>query len=212
MLCIKNMKCKKTKKSIHELRALLIIWDECLHVPLKNLNEVSKQFMNAFHNAFNHELKFELPIVHVSTPSIMFPKLNKFEHDGRFIDYKDNNKDLALIKYCSSGIADDKGHFYHAILDAYKSAIINGMKFPAHSLEKWGVIFITKDEAYGMDNAKKWLQETDKSQCLVATLHVPNEYAVTQHKNKFAGELLAVDLRKRFKDSTETGWLVDIAS
>ena len=34
------MKRKNTKKRTHELRALLIIWDECLHVPLKNLNEV----------------------------------------------------------------------------------------------------------------------------------------------------------------------------
>ena len=206
------MKRKNTKKRIHELRALLIIWDECLHVPLKNLNEVSKQFMNAFNNAFNQKIMFELPIVHISTPSKMFPELNKFEHDGRFIDYKGDNKDLALIKYCSSGVTDEEGQFYHVILDAFKSATINGIDFPINSIEHWGVIFITKDEAYGMDYAKKWLQETNKSQCLVAPLHVPNNYAVAQHKNKFAGELLAVDLRKRFKGNTDKGWLIDISN
>lgn len=205
-----DMVNKNMDKKTIELKAILIIWDECLHLPQKKLKEESKQFQKFFKKAFNHKFDFELPFVHISTPSIMFSDLISFEHEGELIEYKGKNKDLALIKYCSSGITDQTGLTRHVIVDAQNKSLEEKSCFPVAPLENWAVLFITSDNGSGMNKATKYLSESKQSLCIVTPMLIPPQYSVARHKSKYAGEFLAVDLRQRFKGCTDEGWLIDL--
>ena len=197
------------RNKLTEFKAILILFDECLHVPERKLTDVSKEFLKYFENAFNKKTVCTIKILQVSTKSIILTNATHFQHDGNFVEHKGHFKDLALIKYCSSGFIDQNNQHHHVILDTYKTSNDLGLDIPDIPLQYWAVVFVTNDKGIGMKKATDWLRELKHSMCWATPLYVPDKYATAEHKNKYAGEKLAVDLRQRFVTSSGNGWFFD---
>lgn len=206
------MPSKNSIDNKYELKVVLVVWDECLHMPLKKLEESTNQFKKSFFNAFKHEPEFALPFIHLSTSSIMFPSLSFFKHDSKYVEYKGVNKDLAIVKYCSGGLEDMTGKKHHIISDTLNNPDFDEKKLweniPAPV--NWAIFFITSDKGRGMQSALKALPQ-NKSICFFAHLEIPQEYSTSQHKNKFAGDRAGVSFNSVYNGSTESSWLIELA-
>jgi roadblock/LC7 domain-containing protein len=181
-------------------------------VPERKLDIASKQFLKFFQNAFNKETPYSIPIIQASTTSIMLPYLTHFQHDGKLIEYKGIQKDLALIKYCSSGFIDQNNMYHHVISDVYNKIRLTERKIPNIPFKYWAVVFVTNDKALGMKQATSWLEKLKGNKCTSSIFLLPDEYSTVHNKHKSAGELLAVDLKKRFVKATKKGWFFDFTN
>ncbi|MBX7151414.1 hypothetical protein K1X84_07225 [bacterium] len=166
----------------NDLLRILVYWDEC--------ERPSKQTIDNYADIFKKSVKTILPLppdfVIEFMISLRVQKFKKFLHEGEFIEYSGDNKDLAIIKYCTVGVVDPLGNYYHILRD-YRYQLFSQYNRLMVPFERSILVaFITSDHQIGMTNALKWYEEQVKDRMRVDykffVLRVPKLPELTAHE------------------------------
>lgn len=142
-----------------KIRHILIIWDECEHLSRKKVNEIGSVFFKHYVAAFPHGAKTpESPMIIPTSSPILKDEIDFFYHEGEFIPYTGENKDLALVKYCSTGFLDDKGIF-RFFPDHIRDMRHQRGDPPMLANSSVLTVFITSDWAQGMTNSLSYVHD-----------------------------------------------------
>jgi hypothetical protein len=195
-----------------EIRAILIFFDECLHLVDRKRDEIGRQLIKHFCNILSNKIDTQIPIVIPSTKSPIF-NLEEFFHENNKIAYKDQNKDLAILQYCSTGLKINEDESTIHVLDEVRNHPFSKQPISSIPNEYWAVVFATKDKSRGDPGMKKaldWVSQSNSRSNFVC-IEVPEEYGNNKHKGKYIAEILAVDISNRFIRAEKGKWFIDIS-
>ena len=193
------------EKLIHHI---IVMWDESEHVSPKRSKELSNKFFRAYLSEFPEGIETEESPMVIATRSPMFSqkKLTKFLHKGEFIPYEKENKVLAIVKYCSTGIVDQVDRF-RFILDDLRTKRHDNGDPPLLADSACIVVFITNDWAKGMDKAIRTIYEENlELRTNIANIKVEKR---GNDRMEVAGILLGRELKKRFLKVVNKALLLD---
>lgn len=194
------------EKLIHHI---VVYWDESEHVSPKRSEELSNKFWKGYLSAFPEGIKTEESPTVIATKSKMFTKkkLTHFLHKDVFIPYEKENKDLAIVKYGSTGLVDQKERF-RFILDDLRSMRHKNGDPPLLANDTCFVVFFTSDWGIGMEKALRTLyEEKFEFRTNIASVRVEKRGG---DRMEFAGVLLGQELKKRFLKIENKALLIDL--
>ncbi|PKN86882.1 MAG: hypothetical protein CVU51_06490 [Deltaproteobacteria bacterium HGW-Deltaproteobacteria-1] len=192
-------------KAIHHI---VLLWDESEHVSPKSSKELSSKFWRAYLYAFPEgKESFESPSI-ITTGSPMFAsrKLTHFEHKGEFLPYEKKNKDLAIVKYASTGLVDQNNR-YRFILDDLRYLRKKNGHPPILSYDACLVLFITSDKGNGMTEA---LRTTIDYSHELRTNFAAVQIEKGDERMERAGIIVGQELKSRFVKAMGGALLLDI--
>ncbi len=173
-----------------------MLWDESEHVSPKNSKALSSKFWRAYLYAFPEGIEsYESPSI-MTTRSPMFArrKLTHFEHKGQFLKYEKKNKDLAIVKYASTGLVDQNNR-YRFLLDDLRSLRKKNGHPPILSDDACLVLFITSDNGNGMTEA---LRTTIDDSHELRTNFSAIQMEKGAERMERAGIIVGQELKKRY--------------
>lgn len=193
------------------IKHIVAIWDECDHVSKKHSARLSEIFWKGYLSVFPDGAgTSESPMVLV-TDSQMFAmtKVSKFFHNGEYLEYKGKNKDLAILKYCSSGFIDQNEQ-HHFVLDDLRALRFRKGDPPMHANESIMVVFYTSDKAQGMQGAAGAATSsgTRGNFAIIFTDKINSKGDKRMHH---AGAVLGQVLKNRFIEIKDGGLVLDKA-
>jgi len=191
---------------------IIVIWDECEHISPKRSKQISKTFFKYYVNAFPEGAKTDESPMVVSTRSqiIAETKMKSFLHNGEFIPYRGENKDLAIVKFCSTGVVDENECF-HYILDDIRTMRDKRREPPLRADSSCITVFITSDWAIGMLKALNHVFESStKIRSSFISYRVPKLSGKNQERIAYAGNVVGVEFNKRFIRHENGGLLLDL--
>ena len=201
--CYADMKMLKT---VHHI---VLFWDESEHVSPKRSKELSSKFWRAYLSAFPEGIEsYESPTI-IATGSPMFAKtkLTKFLHDSQFLPYEGENKDLAIVKFASTGLVDQNRRF-RFILNSLRLLRKKNGDPPLISDDTCMVILVTSDRAIGMTRAlRTTFERRHELRTNFAALQMEKR---EQERMEIAGLIVAKELKKRFVKAENGALLFDI--
>jgi len=182
------------------IQHIVVIWDECDHVGKKRGTEISKVFFKYYASAFPDGAKTaESPhVITTSSKIICDKRMTSFLHGGEFVPFQGENKDLAIVKFCTTGVVDQNEEF-HYILDDVRY-LRHSKNDPALGANNSVLtVFITSDKARGMSSALDHVFKGEtKMRSSFMSFQVPKLSGKKHERIKFAGNMLGVELKKRF--------------
>lgn len=193
------------------IRHIVVLWDECEHVSPKHLGRLSKIFFKHYVAAFPEgAMTPESPmIMGTKSPILAHLELTSFLHERGFVPYEGENKDLALVKYCSLGLVDQDDR-YHFLLDDIRNDRYRRGEPPLLADQAVLVVFITSDQAPGMTKAIEFAQgavlKTNFSSLRVPKLPSPNDERIA-----FVGDVVGLELRRCFLGLENDALTLDFA-
>ena len=149
---------------VQKIRHINVIWDECEHLSKRRVAQASEAFYKYYANAFpeGKETPESPMIVPTSSPIISEHNVQSFYHDGGFVPFEGKYKDIALVKYCSTGFFDSNEKF-HFLVDELRNMRHNRGDPPMLANDSVLNIFITSDWASGMNEALGYIQNNRKT-------------------------------------------------
>jgi len=192
-------------KAIHHI---VLLWDESEHVSPKNSKELSSIFWRAYLYAFPEGIEaYESPSI-MTTRSPMFAgrKLTHFEHRGQFLKYEKKNKDLAIVKYASTGLVDQNNR-HRFLLDDLRSLRKKNGDPPILSDDSCLVLFITSDNGKRMTEA---LRTATGDNHELRTNFAAVQIKKGDERMERAGIIVGQELKKRFVKAIGGALLIDI--
>lgn len=194
---------------IKQIHHIVLFWDESEHVSPKSSKELSSKFWRAYLHAFPEGIEsYESPTI-ITTKSIMFTKnkVSHFYHDGAFIAYRKENKDLAIVKYASTGLIDQKRRLHFILNDLNILRQRNGHP-PLVSDDASLVIFITSDRGKGMERTLRTIFERkEELKTNFASLIIKK---MGSERMEAHGTLIGQELQKMFVKSENKALHLDI--
>jgi hypothetical protein len=182
------------------IRHIIVVWDESEHLSQKRSKELSEIFWRYYTEVFPDGSKTaESPMI-VSTQSPIIPdkEVQSFLHKGQFIPYKGENKDLAIVKYCSTGFVDQNER-YRFLPDELRNARYGKGDPPLLADTAVLVVFVTSDLGKGMTEALDYVRLHAKN---IRTNFVSLRIKKTEDwgKRRIAqvGQIVGQELRKSF--------------
>lgn len=151
---------------------------------------------------------YESPTI-ITTKSKMFTKnkVSHFYHDGAFIAYEKGNKDLAIVKYASTGLIDQERRF-HFILNDLKILRQRYGDPRIVSDDASLIVFITSDSGKGMERALRTVfEDKEKLRTNFASLIIEK---MGSERMEVHGTLIGQELKKRFVKTENNALFLDI--
>ena len=193
-------------KLIHHI---ILFWDESEHLSPKRSKELSSKFWTAYLQAFPMGSQTKESPAIITTESRMFARtdLTSFWHKGELVSYKGDGKDLAIVKYASTGLIDQNRGF-HFIVDDYRKLRQENGDPPLMSNDLCLVVFITSDRGKGMAGALRTVFENKRAlRTNFASLIMEKRGA---ERMEVAGLIVGQELKTRFRGLKDGGLLLDI--
>jgi transcription elongation factor Elf1 len=209
--CGNSFDVEKINK-LAEIRAILIFFDECLHIADRKREAIGRQLIKHFCSILSSKIDNPIPIIIPSTKSPIF-NFEEFFHENKKMAYKNQNKDLAILQYCSAGLQINEGEPTIHVLDEVRNHPLSKQRISSIPNEYWAVVFATKDKSGtdpGMKKALNWVSQSNSRSNFVC-IEVPEEYGNNKHKGKYIAEILAIDISNRFIRAEEGKWFIDIS-
>lgn len=171
----------------NDLIRILIFWDECERPSKRTIDNYSDIFIKSVKTILqlppDFVIEFMIPL---RVKESFDKKFKMFLHEGKFIEYSGDNKDLAIIKYCTVGVIDPLGNYYHILRDYRHQLFTQYNQLMVPFERSILVAFITSDHQIGMTNALKWYGEQVKDKMKVDykffVLRVPQLPELTTHQ------------------------------
>ena len=182
------------------VRHIIVIWDECEHVSAKHLKNLANIFLKNYVAEFPEGAETqESPMILSTRSQIVNPQqISSFLHNGQFIPHSGPNKDLALVKYCATGLVDQDERYRFLVDDLRNMRHFRGEP-PIMASESTIVIFVTTDWATGMLAAIETVQGNRNSlRTNFITLRAPKKPGAGQHRMAFVGAIVGKETKKRF--------------
>lgn len=196
------------------IQHIIAIWDECDHISAKRSSKLANQFWKGYLSAFPEAaLCNEHPAV-VSTFSPIFnpEKVLSFFHDGKMVPHTGEAKDLAIVKYCTSGFYDQDNKL-HSLINDMRAERFRKDEPPMHADESIMVIFFTSDNARGMDKAINCVMNSnDSNRVHISVLNISKSIAKGQNRTEYAGIIFGQELRKNFIKIHNGGLLLKVST
>jgi hypothetical protein len=184
----------------HIVHHLAVVWDESDHVSSKHSPQLAKGFWFGFSAAFPESNgAAESPgIIATNSPFFGPAKVTAFLHEGQFVPHTGKNKDLAIAKWCSTGLVDQDEHFRFVLDDLRQMRYSNGDP-PMHANSAAMVTLVTSDWGSGMTEALNYVQTKAKShRAYFSCVRLNKSLAQGKERMENAGYLLGQELRKLF--------------
>lgn len=191
---------------------IVVIWDECEHISSKHSKEISNVFNKHYVNAFPEGAKTDESPMVVTTKSqiISEMQMSTFLHNGKFIPYSGKNKDLAILKFCTSGVVDQNDNF-HYILDDMRSLRDKNNDKPLRSDTSCIVVFITSDWAKGMLEALDHVYDSStRIRSSFISYRVPKLSGKNHERIAYAGNAVGIELKKRYVKNKDGGLIFNM--
>ena len=145
-----------------------------------------------------------------SSPILNIDRIKSFFHRGQFVAHEGKNKDLALVKYCSTGLMDQDKKYHFVLDDLRHKQHLNGDATIA-SAESTATIFVTSDSAQDMrlaiENVKQFRKNLRTS---FVTLQLPKVQGRGEARMTTAGEVIGFEMRKRFVRQEHDALLMEL--
>lgn len=185
---------------LQSIRHIVVIWDESEHVSERHLESLSATFFKHYVAAFPEGATTpESPMVMATkSPILAHLQIDSFLHRGAFIPHSGENKDLALVKYCSTGVVDRDERF-HFLLDDLRNDRYKKGDTPLLADKAVLVCFITSDRSRGMARAIDYVQcKTHHVKTNFASLKIPKLPSRNNERIAFVGQAVGTELRRCF--------------
>lgn len=190
------------------MRAMVLVADECIHISDRHVDEVRRAFHARLRRGITSAASVPIELHVVATKSPLLPDDLVFEHDGEYLESRRGNKDLAIVKYCSSGVHDQNGRVYHILNCLSYVASPEEGTLPLIPSENWLVVLVTSDFGPDMHRALKWLRTCTTSASWVVPIRVPKPVCADRKWVKYVADTLARDINAAFSHCGMAGWVL----
>lgn len=199
------------RRTIHHLA---VIWDESDHLSAKHSKRLSEQFWVGYLTAFPEGGKTrESPqLIVTGSPIFAIGKVRSFFHEGTQVPHVGKNKDLAIVKFCSTGFLDQDERYRFALNDLRELRLKSGQP-PMHADSSAAVVFITSDWGAGMNEALDYVKSKSRSnRTTFLAIRLNKEIASGDRRVGNAGFMLGSELKKRFVTHESDALVLDLES
>ena len=193
------------------IRHIIVVWDESEHLSPKRSKELSEIFWRNYTEAFPDGSKTaELPmIVSTQSPIISDKEVQSFFHEGHFIPYKGEHKDLAIVKLCSTGFVDQNER-YRFLPDELRNARYAKGDPPLLADTAVLVVFVTSDLGKDMKEALDYVHLHAKNlRTSFAALRIKKTEDWGKSRIALAGKFIGEKLRESFVRLENDSLLLD---
>jgi len=176
------------------------------------VKELSRVFLRNYVAVFPEGAKTsESPmIISTGSPILGHGKISTFLHEGAFIPCAGKNKDLALVKYCSTGLMDQDERF-HFILDELRIARHLKGEPPLLAGEAAMVVFVTSDWAKDMLAALDYVHtKAPNMRTNFISVRVPKVSGENNKRMAYVGQVIGKELGKRFIQHEHDALLLEV--
>lgn len=135
-----------------------------------------------------------------------------FIHEGRQVPHTGKSKDLAILKFCSSGFLDQDERYRFALNDLRELRLTSGQP-PMRADSAAAVVFITSDWGAGMNEALDYVKSKSRAnRTNFFAIRLKKEVASGNRRVGNAGFTLGSELKKRFVTHESDALVLDLES